>query len=247
MGTANAETLDSRFWTPPAGGDAIADEWDQRVDSWAEVCAGPAFLRFRDRAIVEARPSLDDDVVDIGCGTGLLALEFAARTRRVWALDISPGMLGALDGNARAAGLDNVVAMRADARRLPLADASVDLVVSCYALHHLDHSGKLVALREARRVLRPGGRLVVIDMMFGVSLARTDRSIVVRKTLQLLRKGPAGVVRLGRNALRLVCGRWEHPAGLDWWESAARRLELHDARTVRLEQEAGMLVATKPG
>lgn len=247
MGTVDAHTLDNGYRTFPVGADAVAAEWDGRVDSWADVCGGPAFLRFRDRAIAAARPSLDDDVVDVGCGTGLLALEFASRARRVWALDISPGMIEAVAANASAASLHNLVAMRADARSLPLADASVDLVVSCYTLHHLDHPGKLRALREARRVLRPGGRLVVVDMMFEVSLARTDRSIVMRKAFQLLRKGPAGVVRLARNALRLAWGRWEQPAGLGWWKGAAQTLVFDGVSVVRLEQEAGMLIATKPG
>ncbi len=230
----------------PAGSESLATEWDARVESWADVCAGPAFQRFRDRVVAEAAPARDADVVDIGCGTGLLALAFAPRVRRVWALDVSPGMVADIGRRARHAGIDNIIALCADARVLPLPDESIDLAVSSYALHHVDAEGKHESLDEAYRVLRPGGRLIVVDMMFSVSLRRDDRRVIGQKALQVIKKGPAGVVRLLRNATRVARGTWEHPASPEWWSRAAEGHGFSEVQAGRLEQEAGILIAVKP-
>lgn len=230
----------------PAGS-AAAAEWDARVDSWRSTCSGPAFLRLRDRALEAASLRQDDSVLDVGCGTGLLALAAATVADSVIALDVSEGMIEALRQNALAEGLVNVKVVRGDASALPFPDAAFDCVVSSYALHHLDHVGKLRALDEARRVLRPGGRLVIVDMMFGLSLRPADRAIIARKALQILSKGPAGVLRLARNAVRIGTGRWEHPAPRDWWIDAAVSTGFTHAVAVPLEQEAGMLTAIRPG
>lgn len=233
----------------PASARSTAEEWDARVDSWATVCAGPAFARFRDRVVAAAQPTTDMDVVDVGCGTGLLTFGLAPRVRRVWAVDVSERMVDATARGAAQLAADNVIACRGDARALPLADASVDLAVSCYTLHHLDDAGKREALREAWRVLRPGGRLIVVDMMFEVSFRRSDRVIIGRKLAQVARKGPAGIVRIVRNGVRLVRGDWEHPAGIDWggWRAAAMGAGLCHVEASRMEQEAGLLLGSKPG
>ncbi len=230
----------------PAGAHALASEWDARVTTWADVCAGPAFQRFRDRVLAEAAPVRDTDVVDIGCGTGLLALAFAPRVRRVWALDVSPGMVADIGRRAEQDGIDNVIPLQADARLLPLPDQSIDLAVSSYALHHIDEEGKRESLHEAYRVLRPGGRLIVVDMMFSVSLRRDDRRVIGQKALQVLKKGPSGLVRLARNATRVARGTWEHPASPQWWSRAAAEHGFSKVHAERLEQEAGILIAVKP-
>jgi ubiquinone/menaquinone biosynthesis C-methylase UbiE len=96
-------------------------------------------------------------VLDPGCGTGWQAggLRRAAAGVRVIGADLSAGMLG----RARAAGAWPL--LQADAGRLPLADRSVDLVVTRGVLHHLpDVSG---ALAEWRRVLRPAGAVVLVS------------------------------------------------------------------------------------
>lgn len=230
----------------PEGAQSLAEEWDARVASWADVCAGPAFQRFRDRVLTEAAPARDADVVDIGCGTGLLALAFAPRVRRVWALDVSPGMVADIGRRAEDAGIDNLIPLCADARVLPLPDESIDLAVSSYALHHVDEAGKQASLDEVYRVLRPGGRLIVVDMMFSVSLRRDDRRVIGQKALQVLKKGPSGVVRLMRNATRVARGTWEHPASPEWWSQAAAGHGFAQVHAERLEQEAGILIAVKP-
>jgi SAM-dependent methyltransferase len=122
--------------------------WDDRVESWEEVAASEAFLAIRDRIVELAEPQRDDRVIDLGAGTGLLALALAPRVRELVAVDISERMLGRPDDAAVSDGIHNVETLVADLRRLPLEDESATLVVSNYAFHHLDDAGKELALRS---------------------------------------------------------------------------------------------------
>jgi len=102
------------------------------------------------------------DVVDIGCGEGYLTIEVARWARRVIAVDRSPGVLArakALAGRRRA---DNITFKRGELDRLPLENASVDIALLSQALHHAVDPGR--TLREAVRVVRPGGRVLALDL-----------------------------------------------------------------------------------
>jgi ubiquinone/menaquinone biosynthesis C-methylase UbiE len=220
--------------------------WDERVEAWEEVAESEAFLELRDRIVELAAPHPDDRVVDLGAGTGLLALALAPKVADVVAVDISGRMLERLDGTAASDGLENLHTLEADLRHLPLEDESATLVVSNYAFHHLDDAGKELALSEARRVLRPGGRLVVCDMMFSLSLESRDRRLVLEKVVAMLRRGPAGVVRILKNAVRVVVGRWEQPARPETWEQMLAARGFEDVRVELLEHEAAIAVARRP-
>jgi ubiquinone/menaquinone biosynthesis C-methylase UbiE len=119
-------------------------------------------------------------VLDAGCGTGWLAagLRRAAPQVRVLGLDLSAGMLG----RARAAGAWPLV--QADAQRLPLGDAGVDLVVSRGVLHHLPDVP--AALAEWRRVLRPAGAVVITSEP--TPTVERHGGTLVRGLLALLRR-----------------------------------------------------------
>lgn len=98
--------------------------------------------------------------LDIGCGTGFLSLELAARGHQVTGIDFAPEMLALAKEKAATAGA--VVRFEhADAENLPFAASSFDLVMTRHVLWTLPHPE--AALDEWVRVLRPGGRLVVID------------------------------------------------------------------------------------
>jgi ubiquinone/menaquinone biosynthesis C-methylase UbiE len=236
--------------SPAAATVAVVSEdpyrWDARVEAWEEVAATPTFLAIRDRVVELAEPRPDDLAVDLGAGTGLLALALAPRVRRLVAVDISERMLDRLDDAAAADAVHNVEPLVADLRRLPLEDESATLVVSNYVFHHLDDSGKQLALAEARRILRPGGRLVVCDMMFSLSLRPRDRRLVGEKIVGLLRRGPAGVVRILRNATRVLAGRWEQPATPQTWEEMLAARGFEEVRIELLEHEAAVAVARRP-
>ncbi len=114
--------------------------WTSRLATWA----GPAPV----------------DALDAGCGTGFLALQLAALGHRVAGVDVAEEMVTLARQKAEAAGL-SVDWRQGDAERLPFEDASFDLLVERHVIWTLpDPSG---ALAEWARVLRPGGRLVLVE------------------------------------------------------------------------------------
>src|SRR5688572_28960068 len=100
-------------------------------------------------------------VADLGCGTGPLTATLAPFVRGVIGVDASPAMLAA--ARRRLGGLTNVELRDGDLEALPLAAGEVDAAVMSLVLHYIAEPAK--ALGDAARVLRPDGRLVVIDMM----------------------------------------------------------------------------------
>jgi ubiquinone/menaquinone biosynthesis C-methylase UbiE len=165
----------------------------------------------------------------------------------VWAIDISPKMCDYLKTKAKSAGLDNIETVAASIVSLPLVEDSVDVVISNYCFHHLDEAGKVMALEEIRRVLAPGGRIVIGDMMFSATLADPrSRGVARQKVRAMFAKGIPGMIRLARNAGRYAAGRWERPAGPDWWNNALRSLGFEGVEVRALEHEGGVAVAHKP-
>jgi len=221
--------------------------WDHHVVDAEEVARGAGFQALRDKILALAAARPHDVVVDVGAGTGLLTLPLADRVERVWAIDISPAMLEYLAAKLTSAEVANVQTVVASAVSLPLVEESVDLVVSNYCLHHLDEDGKRRALREAHRVLRPGGRLVFGDMMFSLGLAEArDREVVATKVRAMLRKGAPGVLRLLRNGARVASRRWERPARSQWWAAELELAGFVDVGVEVLEHEGGLAWARKP-
>lgn len=105
----------------------------------------------------------DDLVLDVAAGTGHVARRFAPDVRAVVAIDTTEAMLQQGWIEAKRAALRNVVFMQADAAALPFMDGSFDVVVSRFAVHHFEDPA--VQIGEMRRVLRPGGRLAVADLI----------------------------------------------------------------------------------
>jgi ubiquinone/menaquinone biosynthesis C-methylase UbiE len=102
-----------------------------------------------------------ESVLDLGCGTGHTALAFAARGARVEALDLTAEMLAQGRRMAAERGLANVRFREGDAAQPPFADAAFDVVTSRLSAHH--YARPDAAIREAARVLRPAGRLLLVD------------------------------------------------------------------------------------
>ncbi len=123
--------------------------------------AGQLILARRHRLIRRHVPLAPDQVLlDFGCGDGAQTLLFAPEVGHVVGADVVPAHLRALRAAARAQGLaDRTSAVLYDGARLPLGDRSVDVVISCEVLEHV--AEEATALREIRRVLRPGGRLAL--------------------------------------------------------------------------------------
>jgi ArsR family transcriptional regulator len=113
------------------------------------------------RALAFLLPPLD--VADFGCGTGVLSVELARWAKRVTAIDQSRAALERARQRAEREGLSNIRFLRQDLHRLALADAELELVVISQSLHHVREPATV--LGEALRVLKPGGRLIALELM----------------------------------------------------------------------------------
>lgn len=102
-------------------------------------------------------------VLDVGCGTGHTALNFAPHVAQVIAVDFTEGMLAQGRLLASERNLANIEFRQGDAEKLNFADGEFDVVVSRYSAHHWPHPQN--ALREFRRVLRPGGQFILSDVV----------------------------------------------------------------------------------
>jgi len=143
----------------------VAAHWGRRAahfdQDFGHSIATPAERAAWDRVIglaVGGRSALE--ALDVGCGTGFLSLELAARGHRVTGIDFAPEML-ALAKDKAASAAAQVRFEHADAENLPFAAASFDLVITRHVLWTLPHPE--AAIGEWQRVLRAGGRLTVID------------------------------------------------------------------------------------
>src|SRR5438445_6740069 len=146
----------------------VAAHWDRRAahfdEDFGHSIRTPAERAAWDRIlalVLEGREALD--ALDAGCGTGFLSFELAARGHRVIGVDFSPAMLA--EARRKAAQQNFSVRFeQADAEQLPFPPDSFDLAVSRHVLWTLPHPE--AAVDEWIRVLRPGGRLVVVDGQF---------------------------------------------------------------------------------
>jgi ArsR family transcriptional regulator len=112
------------------------------------------------RALGLLMPPLD--VADLGCGDGYLTIEAARWANKVVAVDRSPDVLTRGRELAKRRGVKNITWKRGDMQRAPIDDGSMDLVLLSQALHHAEEPR--LALIEAHRILRPGGRVLVLDL-----------------------------------------------------------------------------------
>jgi ArsR family transcriptional regulator len=112
------------------------------------------------RALGHLLPAVE--VADLGCGEGYLTLEAAGWASRVIAVDRDPEVLRKARALARRRGITNVTWKRGDIERLPIDSASVDVALLSQSLHQA--ADPALAVTEAVRILRPGGRLLVLEL-----------------------------------------------------------------------------------
>lgn len=141
----------------------------------------------------------DEKVLDVGCGSGILLNEAARQLSTgkaigidIWAPHSGGGSYALLMKNAKAEGVaDKIEFKQADVRKLPFGDASFDVIVSSGALHHIgrDRSDHEQAINEMLRVLKPGGKIALMDithMIEGYSSSMQTKGVAseVHKTVQ---------------------------------------------------------------
>lgn len=111
-----------------------------------------------------------DRVLDVACGPGLVACEFAKHCKSVTGIDITPDMVTAARENQKKSRLTNTSWDTGEAYPLPYSDGSFSLVITRYSFHHFPHPEE--ALAEMIRVCSPGGRVMVADV--GIAPDKSD-------------------------------------------------------------------------
>ena len=107
--------------------------------------------------------SAADTVLDVACGPGLVACEFALRAQHVTGIDLTPRMIEEAEERQLAKGLTNLSWQLGDVLPLPFPDSSFSIVLTRYSFHHfLDPKA---VLAEMIRVCRPGGKVLVVDVV----------------------------------------------------------------------------------
>ncbi len=219
--------------------------WDRRAGTWDH--GGAQHLTKVVDAVIEAADASAGKVaVDLGAGTGQLTLPLARTGVRVTAVDISSEMIRRLEAKAQQDGLDGVEGMVAPIEGLQMAPNSLDLVVSNYTLHHLRDRDKEAIVHSVFNWLRPGGRFVVGDMMFGRGGSDRDRAIIGSKLAVLARRGPAGWWRILKNVMRFSLRMRERPVSAERWTGYFEEAGLVDVTCREVVAEAAVVVGRKP-
>ncbi len=115
-----------------------------------------------DAIIREAAPSRDMDVLDFGCGTGLVTLRLQPLVRTIIGADSSKGMLSVLEEKIRTQGITNARARQADFEKGEAIEGAFHLIVSSMTLHHVPDTAAL--FRQWRELLVQGGRICFADL-----------------------------------------------------------------------------------
>lgn len=119
----------------------------------------------------------DSVVVDLGAGTGGFALEIAPHCRRVVAVDVSDAMLAILEREIARTGVTNIDVVHAGLISYEHQGEPVDFVYSRNTFHHLPDFWKMVALSRIARMLRPGGVLLLHDLIYSFDASEVEDAI----------------------------------------------------------------------
>jgi SAM-dependent methyltransferase len=168
-------------------------------------------LRLRDRLLGAVAWSGHERVLDVGCGRGLVLIGAAQQLTDGTATGLDRWIRGAVSGNGAEAALRNAelagVAYRVevcegDARKLPFPDASFDVALSNFVLHELDTPAERAQmLSEITRILKPGGRVALVDFIF---MGEAERTLRAQGMRSVERTPAAGKIAFASFALLTV-------------------------------------------
>lgn len=139
--------------------DRIVNQFSQQAIPFARV---PGHLDAMQMLIELSQVGPKDNVLDVACGPGLVACDFARHAAEVTGIDITPAMIEQARKRQREKGLENLTWVVGDAVPLPYPDNTFSLVLTRYSFHHLFAPQR--ALAEMVRVCRPGGWVLVADV-----------------------------------------------------------------------------------
>ncbi|HET9899300.1 MAG TPA: class I SAM-dependent methyltransferase [Streptosporangiaceae bacterium] len=212
--------------------------WDRRTSAGLEKVTAAVL------AAATVRPG--DQVLEIGCGTGQLSLSLAEQGARVLAIDASQAMIARLDELAGQRALIGFECLAMPIERLSLPAESVDVIVSSYALHYLGDADKGRLVAAAYHWLKPGGMLVLADMMFGRGTTSHDRAIIRRKVGALAKKGVGGWWRIVKNSYRYLVRAQERPVSISTWATMLARAGFKGITASSIVNEAGIVTGRRP-
>lgn len=145
-----------------ARAEAASDYFERVAETWDTVRSLHYPNEAIERALLEiAGPGPFDRVIDIGTGTGRMLTLFAPLAAKAEGIDLSHNMLTVARTNISNSGIENAQVRKGDATAMPFDDNSADLVILHQVLHFVDMPEQVIG--EAARVLRRGGRLLVVD------------------------------------------------------------------------------------
>ncbi len=166
---------------PKTTGRLLRRAWWYDVTAW--LMTGGRECVFRERLMRLAPLSPQGSVLDVGCGTGSLALAIKRRMGsacEVIGIDASAEMIERARRKAGKARL-NVAFQESIAEALPFADASFDVVFSTLMLHHMPSKARARCLDEIARVLKPGGSVLIADFETSENAAHGPLTLVHRR------------------------------------------------------------------
>ena len=156
------EVIQERAATRTSG---LVIHWAARYDLLVWLVTRGRERAFRQHLLELAAVRTGESVLDIGCGTGTLAIAATTHvgpTGRVVGIDASPQMVARATRKAIRAGTPAIFQL-AVAEQLPFPDGCFDVVLSTLMFHHLPRKTREECAKEIRRVLTPGGRVLVVD------------------------------------------------------------------------------------
>ena len=146
------------------------DKIRERFTATADVFAESARImrveegeRLAERATAGLANASEALAIDVACGPGTFTRPLASRVRRAIGVDLTPAMVEKARAEAARAGITNIEFLGGDICALPFADGVAGIVACGYAFHHMQEAAR--ALAEMARVLRPGGRIAIADLI----------------------------------------------------------------------------------
>lgn len=167
---------------------AIRRAYDRRKWVYSKTIAvveWPYHLQAIDRAAIQA----GEAVLEVAVGPGLALLELAKRVGHgtmIHGADLSPGMLGMTKKRLSDSGFSKLDLRVSDARHLPFKDGQFDVVYNAYMLDLIPEEDMAGILAEFKRVLKPGGRLVLLNMSKADRAAKDSREWLYKRLPRLL-------------------------------------------------------------
>jgi len=154
---------------PGADFDALAEIYDRNMQKYRDVSGEIREVL----GFLDLQP--DQTVMEVGTGTGEFALAAAGQCSKVYALDLSQGMLSYAEKKARSRGIVNVEFIPAGFLTYQHSGAPVDAVVTQIALHHLPDFWKQIALLRMAALLPVGGKLFLRDIVYSFAISEHER------------------------------------------------------------------------